>query len=68
MATQTETKATIDKIKSLLEEYSSFHEEMDLFKVSVEVYDIVREDLKEDHNIAENTRDYWLHLSNRAEK
>jgi len=54
----------LTKIKELIEEYGSSPEDHDPQKVAQEVYDLSQEDAK----VAANTKDYWTHLADQADK
>lgn len=64
MVSQTQPKATVQRIKELIEEYADCREELDLDKIAVEIYDLSRED----RDIAENMKAYWIESASGAEK
>ena len=55
---------TVQEIKGILEEIASNPDDYDLAKTAVEIYNMSQEDAQ----IADNMKDYWMHLADGAEK
>lgn len=54
----------ISRIKELLEEYRDCSDELDSGKIAIEIDSLYREDIE----IADNMRDYFIHVADGAER
>lgn len=63
----TETKAIsarVKRIQELIEEYADCRDELDPYKIAVEIDAMYQEEV----TIAENMRDFWKHQASGAER
>ena len=63
---------TIQRIKSRLEDYAHYKDDMDSSTVAVEIYEMVERDVREsleaDLSIAEIIKVYWLESNSGSER